>query len=406
MFLLGLISWLFLLPNQIICPPFHPSLVSLRSLLFPPLSLPQPHAHPKWGLNRPSLLRLYKSLVLSRLEYGCEVYSQVPPSSISPLNSIQNRALRIATGAFRSTPIKGLELLTTTLPLPLHFRYSQSCTFARLHTASSPALNSILHFQTPPSYWPFANSIYATYSEASIPLHSILPLPPPPVFPPPLPPPLDTCTSLSTLSKRNTPSPVLRAYFLAHSAKAHITIPVYTDGSRSPQSVGASAIFPDHSYSVALSSSTSSYSAELAAILIALHVILFHHPAYSFTIFTDSLSTIMAISSYSRPHPLLTSIIEYLVRLHSRHKTVTFCWVPAHCNVPGNKHADRCARLALSLPSPPTLPPTLSPSSPPQTCTQPSSRNSAPPFPILGPSSQPIPIFITYSLPPLSLPFP
>src|SRR5215469_7317607 len=120
-------------------------------------------------------------------------------------------------------------------------------------------------FPNPPSYLPFANSIYATYSEASIPLHSILPLPPPPVFPLAPPPPLDTCTSLSTLSKRNTPSPVLRASFLAHSATAHTTIPVYTDGSRSPQSVGASAIYPDHSYSVALSSFTSSYSAELAA---------------------------------------------------------------------------------------------------------------------------------------------
>src|SRR5215470_17915101 len=69
----------------------------------------------------------------------------------------------------------------------------------------------------------------------------------------------------------------------------------------------------------------------------------------------------MAISSYSRPHPLLTPIIEYLTRLHSRHKTITFCWVPAHCNVPGNEHADRCARLALSLPSPPSLPLSLVP---------------------------------------------
>src|SRR5215469_18059867 len=31
----------------------------------------------------------------------------------------------------------------------------------------------------PPSYWPFANSIYSTYSELSLPFHSILPLPPP-----------------------------------------------------------------------------------------------------------------------------------------------------------------------------------------------------------------------------------
>src|SRR5215469_9593293 len=190
---------------------YKPHIAALRSSCHRLLDLLAHIAHPKWGLNRPSLLRLYKSLVRSRLEYGCEVYSQVPPSSISSLNSVQNRALRIATGAFHSTPIKGLELLTATLPIPPPFHYRQSCTFARLHTAPSPALDSILQFQNLPSYWPFATSICATYSQASIPLHSILSLPPPLVFPPPLPAPLNTSTSLPTLSKRNTPRPLCQS---------------------------------------------------------------------------------------------------------------------------------------------------------------------------------------------------
>ncbi|KAJ3646749.1 hypothetical protein Zmor_024322 [Zophobas morio] len=45
-------------------------------------------AHHHWGSNSEMPLRLYKSLIV-----------------LSPLNSLHNSALRIATGAFRTTPV-------------------------------------------------------------------------------------------------------------------------------------------------------------------------------------------------------------------------------------------------------------------------------------------------------------
>src|SRR5215469_6464860 len=306
--------------------------------------------------------------------------------------SVQNRALRLATGAFRSSPVVGLEFLTNILPLPLHFQYRQSCTFARLQTNPSPSLLTILNFADPPPFWPLAISVFSTHSDASIPLHSTLPLPPTPLFPSPLPTPLSTCTSLSNFNKHNTPPLVLRSSFLAHSCTVHTSTPVYTDGSKTQNTVGISAIFPSHSYSISISPRSSSYTSELSAILLALHIMLSHHPDPTYTVFTDSLSAVNALSNYSRPHPLLTPIMEYLARLHARQKTVSICWVPAHVNIPGNEHADRCARLAHTLPSPPSNPSIL-PSSNPCPCLRsipnPPNISFKLPLPFLAPPLHP-----------------
>src|SRR5215469_9690983 len=79
---------------------YKPHITALRTSCHRLLNMFAHISQPRWSLNRQSLLRLYKSLVCSRIEYGCEIYSQATPSSLSPLASVQNRALRLAIGAF------------------------------------------------------------------------------------------------------------------------------------------------------------------------------------------------------------------------------------------------------------------------------------------------------------------
>ena len=62
----------------------------------------------KHGTSSNLLLNVYKSLVLSRLEYGCQAYSSASAEILRPLNVIHNNALRICLGAFRTTPVKSL----------------------------------------------------------------------------------------------------------------------------------------------------------------------------------------------------------------------------------------------------------------------------------------------------------
>ena len=59
-----------------------------------------------WGADRSVLLRLYRSFVRSRLEYGCAVFSSARKSYLKKLEPIQNQGLRICLGAFRTSPMQ------------------------------------------------------------------------------------------------------------------------------------------------------------------------------------------------------------------------------------------------------------------------------------------------------------
>lgn len=71
------------------------------------------------GADSVTLIRIYKTLVRPVLEYGVEVYASAPRKTLAKLDTIQNECLRIAAGAYRTTPIKLLQGLTGVTPLHL-----------------------------------------------------------------------------------------------------------------------------------------------------------------------------------------------------------------------------------------------------------------------------------------------
>jgi len=77
-------------------------------------------SHPSHGYQRKILLPLYTSLVRSILDYDSPVYGPASASHLKLLDPIQNSALRIATGAFRTSPAASL-CADTGIP-PLHYR--------------------------------------------------------------------------------------------------------------------------------------------------------------------------------------------------------------------------------------------------------------------------------------------
>ena len=68
-------------------------------------------AHTTWGADQQSLLHLYRSLIRSKLDYGCVVYGSARRSYLQMLDPIQNHALRLCLGAFRTSPSSSLCVL-------------------------------------------------------------------------------------------------------------------------------------------------------------------------------------------------------------------------------------------------------------------------------------------------------
>jgi hypothetical protein len=70
-------------------------------------------AHADWGADTETLVRLYRSHIRSKLDYGCVVYGSAPASYLQSLDRVQNQALRICLGAYRTSPIPSLHVDAT-----------------------------------------------------------------------------------------------------------------------------------------------------------------------------------------------------------------------------------------------------------------------------------------------------
>ena len=62
----------------------------------------------KWGGDQKILLNLYRALVRSKLDYGSIIYGSALKSYLKILDTVHHQGLRLALGAFRTSPIPSL----------------------------------------------------------------------------------------------------------------------------------------------------------------------------------------------------------------------------------------------------------------------------------------------------------
>ena len=62
----------------------------------------------EWGADRKVMFRHYRSLVRSKLDYGCIVYGSACKSYLMMLDPVHNQDLRLCLGAFRTSPVESL----------------------------------------------------------------------------------------------------------------------------------------------------------------------------------------------------------------------------------------------------------------------------------------------------------
>ncbi|GFU51793.1 putative RNA-directed DNA polymerase from transposon BS [Trichonephila clavipes] len=95
--------------------------------------------HVLYWRKKVSLLRVYQALILSRLDYGCVVYGSARASVLKRLDAIHHSALRICSGAFRTSPVTSLYVVCHQPPLELRRRQlSANCFIRAMSVPSHP----------------------------------------------------------------------------------------------------------------------------------------------------------------------------------------------------------------------------------------------------------------------------
>ena len=87
---------------------FIPHIKYLKAKCLKSLNMLKVLSHTTWGADRTTLLQLYQSLIRSKLDYGSIVYGSARKSYLAMLDPIHHQGLRLALGAFRTSPTASL----------------------------------------------------------------------------------------------------------------------------------------------------------------------------------------------------------------------------------------------------------------------------------------------------------
>ena len=107
--------------------------------------------------------------------------------------------------------------------------------------------------------------------------------------------------------------------------------------------VGYAAVFTDTTRRGTLPEEASIHTAEMTAMKE-----MKEREDIGWVIYTDSLSSMLAIENIRENCPILNQIYDILTELHNQEKQLTLCKVPAHIGFKGNEEADKAAKLVVT----------------------------------------------------------
>ena len=332
---------------------FLPHIKELRAKCDKAISLMRVVSAQNWGADRDIKLKLYRTLIRSKLDYGCIVYGSARPSYLKILDPIPNTCLRISLNAFKSSPQQSLYVEANEPPLQLR-RLKLSLQYAtKLYTNKDNPTHKIVFqpqlesafISKPSSILPFGLRIRPHLQAADInivTLHDIkLPKLPPWTLHVPI-----VNTELHKSTKSSTLEAEFKTDFELLRERYHDYYPLYTDGSKIENKSGAAVITPLNTTNTRLPDGASIFTAECKALLMALKYIQIK-PHEKFIIFVDSLSVLQSLKNMKLENPLILQILEHNHQLFTNNKLIIYCWIPSHVNILGNEKADKAAKAAL-----------------------------------------------------------
>ena len=274
----------------------------------------------EWGADRKVILRLYRSLVRSKLDYGCIVYGSAHTSYLQMLDPIHNLGLRLCIGAFRTSPLESLyvdahEPCLGARRAMLSLQYASKIKSLPKHPAHNAVFDNkyMKLFDARPS---------AIRTASNIELSDILETPSYFILPPWCIKPPKIVLDLVHLKKDRTDASVYQQPFMEIRDRYREYIPVYTDGSRDGNAVACATVFPSNTViSMRLPDSASIFTAEVWAIIKALEQIKDSNASkyivfYRLTIVSPSFTSYEAGTSPDWDGDTKVCLFKYCQKIH------------------------------------------------------------------------------------------
>ena len=331
---------------------FIPHIKQLKAKCQKALNLLRVVAHTDWGADRKVLLNLYRTIIRSKLDYGSIIYGSARKSYLEMLDPIHHQGLRLALGAFRTSPSESL-LAEANEPSLYNRRLKLSMQYAlKLKSnPSNPTYETVFEpqykilFENKPNMIPsFGIRISSEFENMNLDLDNIADFKISDV------PPWTVCQPrvLFSFDKKSQTDPlVFRTKFHELLSDFLNYETIFTDGSKDGDTAGSACVTPSDTYKCRLPDSASIFSAEIKAIDLALDHIEQSRNS-DFIIFSDSLSVLQSLHNRYIENPLLLDVLLKHNELAGLNNIV-FCWLPSHVGIKGNEKADIAAKSALNL---------------------------------------------------------
>ncbi len=306
------------------------------------------------GLRHKNSPKTIHSTWRSKLDYGSIVYRNAAEADLKPLDVVHNQGLRLALGAFKSSPVESLYVEANELRerrLELAMKYGLKIK----GNPQNPAFNAVFDlryktkYNSPRKQNSLAIDLELLFNEANIDHSQIKPN-----FVPDTPAcyskPFDVDLSLTDYPKDTTsPTVFVSKFNELKSTKFADYQHFYSDGSKIDERTSFAVKHEFGVVSRRIADHSSIFTAEAEGIKLALRFALLSLRGEGrFVVFSDSKSVLESLNNYSSNNVIIKEILDLIRCIIRRNKTVALCWVPGHAGIRGNELADQAAKRALN----------------------------------------------------------
>lgn len=284
-----------------------------------------------WGMDPKLLNIIYKAIVRSHYDYGLIIFGKcISPSLYRKLEVMQNKGLRIITGAICSTPINSLEIESGICPIDVRIKYLSEKFYCKilanrqylymyrdnmlLQGLGYSEIKNLCQHIDHKDQWDFST--------------------------------LDIQLTVPFVCKKIIKNNDDFLQFV-HTEKSNYRR-IYTDGSKTCDSTKAAYYDSTAKFGrcFPLDQNASIFTAEVYAIYTALQYIRGIENSTEFLIVTDSLSSLSCLENPKIAYKNNVYITRIRELLHAmKNKKIEFIWVPSHSGITGNELVDSLMKI-------------------------------------------------------------